>query len=68
MHVPPFKQGFGWHGLATNWKIWFRFFEKVKFCFLPGASQRLPVKVSGQLQLNPVPKGTHWPPLRPKYD
>jgi hypothetical protein len=27
--------------------------------YIPGASQRLPVNVSGQLQINPNPKGTH---------
>ncbi len=36
--------------------------------YIPGASQRLPVNVSGQLQINPNPKGTHWPPLRPNKD
>jgi len=35
------------------------------FSYIPGASQRLPVNASGQLQINPCPKETHWPPLLP---
>ncbi len=34
---------------------------------LPGASQRLPVNVNGQLQRNPAPFVTHWPPFKPKH-
>jgi len=37
-----------------------------KSTYLPGASQRLPVNVGGQLQTNPAPFGTHCPPFRPK--
>jgi hypothetical protein len=35
--------------------------EMKKKClnYVPGASQRFPVNVSGQLQTNPAPKGTH---------
>jgi hypothetical protein len=67
IHVPPFWQGFGWHGVGASKN---NVIEMKKKClnYVPGASQRFPVNVSGQLQTNPAPKGTHWPPLRPNDD
>jgi len=69
IHIPPFWQGFGWHGVVAKKDFQLRktsFFSR-KNC-LPGASQRLPVNVAGQWQINPAPFVTHWPPLRPKYE
>ena len=45
--------------------IFRNFKHKNYFDHIPGASQRLPVKAWGQLQINPAPTGAHCPPLRP---
>ncbi len=69
IHVPPFWQGFGWHGVAAYKRI-LRFIKNKILVYeshLPGASQRLPVNVNGQLQRNPAPFVTHWPPFKPKH-